>query len=217
MAASADAVPSESYPDRASRRSAGARRRRARACRRSRRSGFRHTNLRELGVRAGMSGGAALFDAFTAASTTTGEARDFPAVQGTVVPVRAPALRHGVGPRARRVCACAIAGTRRGRRSDMAFRARLARLLRADPLASPARRRDALSGPNPRSRVPERSVALSTAWREARTGYPIVDAAMRQINATGYMHNRLRMIVASFLVKDLLVDWRLGERISPTR
>jgi deoxyribodipyrimidine photo-lyase len=50
------------------------------------------------------------------------------------------------------------------------------------------------------------------AWCEARTGFPIVDAAMRQINATGYMHNRLRMIVASFLVKDLLVDWRRGER-----
>ena len=50
------------------------------------------------------------------------------------------------------------------------------------------------------------------AWCEGRTGYPIVDAAMRQLNATGYMHNRLRMIVASFLVKDLLVDWRLGEK-----
>ena len=50
------------------------------------------------------------------------------------------------------------------------------------------------------------------AWTEARTGYPIVDAAMRQLNRTGYMHNRLRMIAASFLVKDLHVDWRLGER-----
>jgi deoxyribodipyrimidine photo-lyase len=50
------------------------------------------------------------------------------------------------------------------------------------------------------------------AWCEARTGYPIVDAAMRQLNRTGYMHNRLRMIAASFLVKDLHVDWRRGER-----
>lgn len=49
------------------------------------------------------------------------------------------------------------------------------------------------------------------AWCEGRTGYPIVDAAMRCLNATGWMHNRLRMIVASFLVKDLLVDWRWGE------
>jgi len=50
------------------------------------------------------------------------------------------------------------------------------------------------------------------AWCEGRTGYPIVDAAMRQLNSTGWMHNRLRMIVASFLSKDLLLDWRWGER-----
>ena len=49
------------------------------------------------------------------------------------------------------------------------------------------------------------------AWCEGRTGYPIVDAAMRHFNATGWMHNRLRMITAMFLTKDLLVDWRLGE------
>jgi deoxyribodipyrimidine photo-lyase len=49
-------------------------------------------------------------------------------------------------------------------------------------------------------------------WAEGRTGFPVVDAAMRQIAATGWMHNRARMIVASFLVKDLLVDWRRGER-----
>jgi deoxyribodipyrimidine photo-lyase len=50
------------------------------------------------------------------------------------------------------------------------------------------------------------------AWREGRTGYPIVDAAMRQLYQTGWMHNRARMIVGSFLVKDLLIDWRWGER-----
>ena len=50
------------------------------------------------------------------------------------------------------------------------------------------------------------------AWCEGRTGYPLVDAAMRQLNGTGYMHNRLRMVAASFLVKHLLIDWRLGER-----
>ncbi|MEN4169074.1 deoxyribodipyrimidine photo-lyase [Serratia marcescens] len=50
------------------------------------------------------------------------------------------------------------------------------------------------------------------AWQRGETGYPIVDAAMRQLNATGWMHNRLRMISASFLVKDLLIDWRAGER-----
>jgi len=50
------------------------------------------------------------------------------------------------------------------------------------------------------------------AWCEGRTGYPVVDAAMRMLNATGWMHNRARMIVASFLTKDLLIDWRQGER-----
>ena len=50
------------------------------------------------------------------------------------------------------------------------------------------------------------------AWRRGRTGYPIVDAGMRQLWTTGWMHNRVRMIVASFLTKDLLVDWRVGER-----
>ena len=49
------------------------------------------------------------------------------------------------------------------------------------------------------------------AWCEGRTGYPLVDAAMRQLNQSGYMHNRLRMVAASFLVKDLLIDWRWGE------
>lgn len=50
------------------------------------------------------------------------------------------------------------------------------------------------------------------AWCAGRTGYPVVDAAMRQLNATGWMHNRARMIVASFLTKDLLIDWRWGEK-----
>jgi len=54
--------------------------------------------------------------------------------------------------------------------------------------------------------------ALFAAWCEGRTGYPLVDAAMAQINQTGYMHNRLRMVVASFLCKDLGIDWRWGER-----
>jgi len=50
-----------------------------------------------------------------------------------------------------------------------------------------------------------------TAWCNGKTGYPIVDAGMRQLNQTGYMHNRIRMIVASFLTKHLLIDWRWGE------
>ena len=50
------------------------------------------------------------------------------------------------------------------------------------------------------------------AWRRGRTGYPIVDAGLRELWTTGWMHNRVRMIVASFLTKDLLIDWRAGER-----
>jgi deoxyribodipyrimidine photo-lyase len=53
---------------------------------------------------------------------------------------------------------------------------------------------------------------LFGAWCDGRTGYPLVDAAMRQLNLTGYMHNRLRMVTASFLIKDLGIDWRWGER-----
>jgi deoxyribodipyrimidine photo-lyase len=51
-----------------------------------------------------------------------------------------------------------------------------------------------------------------TAWCNGETGFPLVDAGMRELNSTGYMHNRVRMVVASFLSKDLLIDWRWGER-----
>lgn len=58
----------------------------------------------------------------------------------------------------------------------------------------------------------ENDPALFRAWKNGETGYPIVDAGMRQLLTTGRMHNRVRMIVASFLTKDLLIDWRWGER-----
>ena len=61
--------------------------------------------------------------------------------------------------------------------------------------------------------IPWRNVpAEISAWKGGFTGFPIVDAGMRQLRETGWMHNRVRMITASFLVKDLLVDWRVGER-----
>lgn len=56
-----------------------------------------------------------------------------------------------------------------------------------------------------------RDETLFRKWCEGKTGYPLVDAGMRELNATGYMHNRVRMVVASFLCKHLLMDWRLGE------
>jgi deoxyribodipyrimidine photo-lyase len=55
------------------------------------------------------------------------------------------------------------------------------------------------------------SAELLVAWQQGQTGYPLVDAAMRQLLQSGYMHNRLRMVAASFLTKDLGLDWRLGE------
>ncbi|CAG5078943.1 cryptochrome/photolyase family protein [Parvicella tangerina] len=58
----------------------------------------------------------------------------------------------------------------------------------------------------------ENNEAHFKAWCEGKTGYPIVDAGMRELNTTGFMHNRVRMIVASFLTKHLLIDWRWGER-----
>ncbi len=58
----------------------------------------------------------------------------------------------------------------------------------------------------------ENDEALFEAWKTGQTGYPIVDAAMRQLNSEAWMHNRGRMIVASFLAKDLLIDWRWGEK-----
>ncbi len=58
----------------------------------------------------------------------------------------------------------------------------------------------------------ENSDKLFKKWKEGETGFPIVDAGMKQLNITGFMHNRVRMIVASFLTKDLHIDWRWGER-----
>ncbi|MCM2325813.1 MAG: DNA photolyase family protein, partial [Candidatus Woesearchaeota archaeon] len=55
------------------------------------------------------------------------------------------------------------------------------------------------------------------AWCEGKTGFPIVDAGMRELNSTGFMHNRVRMITASFLIKDLHIDWRKGEKYFATK
>jgi deoxyribodipyrimidine photo-lyase len=58
---------------------------------------------------------------------------------------------------------------------------------------------------------------LFLAWQQGQTGYPLIDAAMRQLNSTGWMHNRLRMVVAMFLTKNLFFDWRLGEKYFMSR
>ena len=66
-------------------------------------------------------------------------------------------------------------------------------------------------------RTGEEAERLFAAWRDGRTGYPIVDAGMRQLAREGWMHNRVRMVVASFLTKHLLVDWRRGEALFRAR
>ena len=58
----------------------------------------------------------------------------------------------------------------------------------------------------------EKNSKYLSAWQKGLTGYPIVDAGMRELNSTGWMHNRVRMIVGSFLVKHLLINWMEGER-----
>lgn len=102
------------------------------------------------------------------------------------------------------------------RRSILVIRTDLARFLLYDLASPPTRCRpciqashDAISWESG-----ERAIALFEAWCHGKTGYPLVDAAMLQLNQTGYMHNRLRMVTACFLIKDLGIDWRWGERYS---
>ena len=172
--------------------------------------GFRRTNLRTLGVVAGMTGGAALFADFRTRIDAYGHARDYPALKGpSYLSVH---LRFGTAS-VRELAAFAQARALEPDGagaatwlSELVWRDFYAQILWHHPHVVAAAfkaeyRALRFSG------SPDRLAA----WREARTGYPLVDAAMRQIDHTGYMHNRLRMIVASFLVKDLLVDWRLGE------
>jgi deoxyribodipyrimidine photo-lyase len=104
--------------------------------------------------------------------------------------------------------AARCAGPGEGRRrflSELAWRDFYAHLLWSAPSLARASFRPALEGV-----AWETEPAVVDAWRAGRTGYPVVDAAMRQLQATGWMHNRARMIVASFLTKHLGVDWRVG-------
>ena len=155
----------------------------------------------------GMNGGEALFDDFCTRIAHYREARDFPAVKGpSYLSVH---LRFGtVSIRELARTAWKIGGV--GAEtwlSELIWREFYQQILwhRPDVVEHAFQPEyDALPFPNNRD--------YFAAWCEGHTGYPIIDAAMRQLNQTGYMHNRLRMIAASFLVKDLLVDWRWGER-----
>jgi deoxyribodipyrimidine photo-lyase len=179
--------------------------------------GFEKSNLAELEIPTGSQGGAALVGDFSQRIDRYHMARDYPAVRGpSYLSVH---LRFGT------VSVRALAGMARqlSLQGDRGAATWLGELIWRDfyfqILAHHPR---VAAGGESRSFKPEydkiqwhrgrHADLLFEAWCEGRTGYPLVDAAMAQINQTGYMHNRLRMVVASFLCKDLGVDWRRGER-----
>ena len=175
--------------------------------------GFEKTNLGELKIPTGMSGGEKLFEDFFERMDDYHETRDFPAVKGpSYLSVH---LRFGTVS-IRQLVACALQRQIHGSRgaavwlSELIWREFYFQILANFPHVAQSAYKseyDAISWERGRH-----AEALFQAWCEGRTGYPLVDAAMAQINQTGYMHNRLRMVVGSFLVKDLGIDWRWGEK-----
>lgn len=175
--------------------------------------GFEPTNLTSLKIPTGERGGQALFEAFFERMDDYHATRDFPAVKGpSYLGVH---LRFGTVS-IRQLVRIALQRQAAGSAgaavwlSELVWRDFYFAILANFPhVARQAFKPeyDAIQweqGP--------RADALFAAWCEGRTGYPLVDAAMAQINQTGYMHNRLRMVAGSFLVKDLGIDWRRGER-----
>lgn len=169
--------------------------------------GFAPTDLASAGLRPGERGARETLDAFLGRIDDYRNTRDFPALDATSG--LATHNRFGTISIRRLVRA---ARDRRTAGADywlaeLIWRDFFFQVLHHHPQAARESFRPAFA----RIKWPN-DMALFDAWREGRTGYPIVDAALRQLNATGNLHNRLRMVAASFLIKDLLVDWRWGER-----
>ena len=172
--------------------------------------GFKPTNLKALNFPTGASGGEKLFTEFLERIDRYADARNFPAIKGPSY--LSTHLRFGTVS-IRGLVAAAWQRWQEGSRgaevwlSELIWRDFYVHILHHNPRVV-----DGAFKPEYNairwSNDPERF----TAWCEGRSGYPLVDAAMRQLNQTGYMHNRLRMVAASFLTKDLLVDWRWGEK-----
>jgi deoxyribodipyrimidine photo-lyase len=169
--------------------------------------GFERTNLEAVGIEPGTRAARALLLDFRGRMGDYRRARDFPGVKG----VSYLSVHNRFGTISiRELATIARAEGSAGAQtwlSELAWRDFYFQVLWHHPHAAKGafrREYDAIRWPD--------DEALFAAWREGNTGYPLVDAAMRQINTTGYMHNRLRMVAASFLCKDLLVDWRRGER-----
>jgi deoxyribodipyrimidine photo-lyase len=175
--------------------------------------GFQRTNLHELRLPSGPAGaGELLADFLPERINHYHETRDFPAVKGPSY--LSTHLRFGtvsIRRLAREAHARMVAGERGAEvwLSELVWRDFYHQVLHHHPrVVSHAFKPeyDRIKWEHGKA-----ADALFAAWCEGRTGYPLVDAAMRQINQTGYMHNRLRMVVASFLTKDLGLDWRRGE------
>ena len=175
--------------------------------------GFEKTNLQALKIPLGSTGGEALFDEFAGRMKDYGETRNFPAVKGpSYLGVH---LRFGTVS-IRKLAGLALEGQNKGSSgaavwlSELIWRDFYAQILSNFPHVA----LDAFKPEYDRIAWENGPLAqaMFEAWCQGRTGYPLVDAAMAQINQTGYMHNRLRMVVASFLTKDLGLDWRWGER-----
>jgi deoxyribodipyrimidine photo-lyase len=168
--------------------------------------GFEKTNIIKY-IQCGMAGAQQMLTDFRARMGDYKDARDFPAVRG--VSYLSVHLRFGTIS-IRELVRAARAETSRGAEcwlSELIWREFYFNILDHFPHVTERAFRpeyDAIQWEN--------NPALFAAWCEGKTGYPLVDAAMRQINQTGYMHNRLRMIVASFLTKDLHIAWRWGEQ-----
>ena len=175
--------------------------------------GFESTNLHALKIPTGTTGAKQLLDDFLPRMDDYGEARNFPAIRGpSYLSVH---LRFGtVSIRALAAAACAQIE----RTNSAGAAVWLSELIWRDFYHQILHHRPHVVGASfkpeyDRIRWEEgaRADELFAAWCDGRTGYPLVDAAMAQNNQTGYMHNRLRMVVASFLTKDLGIDWRRGE------
>jgi deoxyribodipyrimidine photo-lyase len=169
--------------------------------------GFAPTNLQALKIEAGESGAETLIEKFTTPIDHYHEARDFPAKRG----VSYLSVHNRFGTVSiRRLALWAFERDTAGAKiwlNELLWRDFYFQILYHFPHAA-----QSAFKPKYTLLAYENDKGLFQAWCDAKTGYPIVDAAMRQINQTGFMHNRLRMIVASFLTKDLLIDWRWGER-----
>ena len=166
-------------------------------------------------VAPGMSGASAQFEAFLPRLADYGTARDFPAQaasSGLSVHLRfgTTSVRHLVRTLQQMMAMGAGGAGAPVWLSELIWREFYAMILFHHPHLAQRSFKPAFDAVE--WEAGEEAEALFAAWCAGRTGYPLVDAAMAQLNRTGFMHNRLRMVTASFLVKDLGIDWRWGER-----